>query len=396
MELIFRNRQKEEIARGLVSEEDYDNVKQYTWYMSCGYVNGNVNGKITSLHHFIMGKPENGLIVDHMNQNRLDNRRENLRFATLKLNAHNRKKIVTEDTVSQYKGIRYKKNRQSYSWTAQYSHTHIGAFEKEIDAAKTYDAYVYQLYGDEAMMNFTYTPQEKEVMKTRTLGKEKRDLPTGVSYCKIRCKYEIKFRCKFLGYTDSITEGQNIYEAAKNAYEKECTEKRYGLPITYNEDGIAVIYMKNRKDDEVKEILVDEDDWHDLMKCSWTNNDGYGMGTIAKKQIRMHRYIMKMTDSKIFIDHINGNRLDNRKENLREVTASQNGMNKKLRNDINASSKYKGVNKTSTNRFGGKITKDGITYNLGSFIDEKDAAKAYNEKAIELFGEFSKLNIFDK
>jgi hypothetical protein len=395
MELVLKNRQKQEIARGLVSEEDYQNVKQYGWYISCGYIQGRVNGKIMSLHHFIMGKPVKGLIVDHINQNRLDNRRENLRFATLKLNAHNRKKNLCETSTTQYKGIRHKKNRQSYSWTAQYGGKHIGAFDNEIDAAKAYDAYVYQLYGEEAIMNFEYSSEEKEDMKIRKLGKDKRELPTGVSYDKRRDQYEIKFQCKFLGYAKDIEEGQKIYKIAKEAYEKDCLEKRLALPITYNNDGIAVIYMKNKKNNELKEILVDEEDWHGLMQSSWSNNTGYAIGTIDGKPLKMHRYIMKTIDSKTFIDHINGNRLDNRKENLREVTAAENGINKKPRNDENATSKYNGVHRRSANRFGAIVTKDGINYRLGSFIDEKDAARAYNEKAKELFGEFANLNIIE-
>jgi hypothetical protein len=395
MELVFTNRQKQEIARGLVSEEDYQNIIKYGWYISCGYVHGRVNGKIMSLHHFIMGKPEKGLIIDHINQNRLDNRRENLRFATLKLNAHNRKKNITETSTTKYKGIRHKKNRQSYSWSAQYGGKHIGAFDNEKDAAKAYDTYVYQLYGEEAMLNFEYTPEEKEIMKTRQLGKEKRELPTGVSYSKERDRYEIKFNSKFLAYTYNIEEGQKIYSAAKDAYKKECHDKLFALPITYNDAGIAVIYMKNKKTSELKEILVDEEDWHKLMQSSWSNNTGYAMGQIDKKYWRMHRYIMQITDSNIFIDHINGNRLDNRKENLRKVTPAENSMNKKPRNNENTTSKYKGVNKSSSNKFNVLVTKDGISYRLGLFINEKDAARAYNEKAKELFGEFANLNIIE-
>jgi hypothetical protein len=395
MELILRNNKKEEIGRGLVSDEDYENVKQYSWYYSNGYVQGRVNGKVISLHHFILGKPEKGYVVDHINKNKLDNRRENLRFATLKLNAHNRDKVHKETAISQYIGIRYKKNRQSYSWAAQYGGKHIGAFEIELDAVKAYDAYVYQLYGDNANLNLKYTDEEKEIMKNKKLGKVERNLPTGVSYDKRRDQYEIKFKCKFLGYTKNIEEGKQIYENAKKAYEEECNNKRLALPITYNSEGIAVIYMKNKKNKDLKEILVDEDDWHDLIKSSWTDNQGYAMGTFNKKQWRIHRYIMKVTDNKIFVDHINGNTLDNRKANLRLVTPAENGMNKKQRNDEKATSKYKGVNKRSANRFGATITKNYITYNLGSFIDEKDAGKAYNEKALELFGEFASLNIIE-
>lgn len=88
------------------------------------------------------------------------------------------------------------------------------------------------------------------------------------------------------------------------------------------------------------------------------------------------------------IDHINGNRSDNRIINLREVNKSQNAANRRTRNRTG----YKGVVEYKPNRFRATIMKDKKTYRLGEFKSALEAAKAYNLKAIELFGEYAKIN----
>ncbi len=90
-------------------------------------------------------------------------------------------------------------------------------------------------------------------------------------------------------------------------------------------------------------------------------------------------------------DHEDGNGLNNQKSNLRIVTNAQNHMNKK--GNRNTSSKYKGVcwNKES-NKWTSSITLNQKQTHLGYFTCEKKAAKAYDKKAKELFGEYSRLN----
>ena len=109
----------------------------------------------------------------------------------------------------------------------------------------------------------------------------------------------------------------------------------------------------------------------------------------------MHRIIANAKEGES-VDHVNGNPLDNRKENLRVCTMSQNLANQKLRKD--STSGFKGVSKNQSktnpwrayiNRKDGKKTKQ---YHLGLFKTPEEAARAYNEKAKELFGDFAKLN----
>ena len=95
------------------------------------------------------------------------------------------------------------------------------------------------------------------------------------------------------------------------------------------------------------------------------------------------------------VDHINGNPLDNRKKNLRVCTHSQNQMNRKLRRD--SRSGFKGVWLSPDGSIikayiGVPNTSGKKTIKLGSFKTIEEAARAYDAKAKELFGEYAKLN----
>jgi len=96
------------------------------------------------------------------------------------------------------------------------------------------------------------------------------------------------------------------------------------------------------------------------------------------------------------VDHINGNRLDNRKSNLRFVTNQQNIFNSQKRQLIISGgnpSKYKGVTwMTDRNKWRSRITLDGREFHLGVFESEQEAALAYNKAAIKFYGEYANLN----
>lgn len=399
MNIILSKRNSESIETCLVSLEDYEKVSQYKWHKTLdGYVVTTLDKKAIRMHHFILGKPPDRMhVIDHINRIRTDNRRENLRLATVQLNSHNRVLPKAETNTSKYVGVRHKKNRQSYSWAATYCKKHLGAFDTEDEAAKAYDTYVYQLFGANANLNLVYSEEEKEEMLTVHLGKAKRDLPTGVSWDPRRNTFEVKYKCKFLGYRTDLDKAKELYDSAKEAFIKEQDTKRLSLPIQRNEDGIAILIIKNRKTADVKHVLVDDDDWHDLMRSSWCNRTGgYAAGNIDSYSFAMHRYIMRdklAEDESLLVDHINGDKLDNRKSNLRVCTYAENGKNKRRR--YNSASKYKGVRKSSANRYTCTVTCNGKTYTK-CCLTEEDAARAYNEKAKEWFGEFACLNVIDE
>lgn len=141
--------------------------------------------------------------------------------------------------------------------------------------------------------------------------------------------------------------------------------------------------------------LVDDGDYEYLNQFRWSVGKS-GKILYAIRATRVDgKIIMQFMHGAIMnakgVDHIDGNGLNNQRSNLRLCTQSENGMN--MRNRENTSSIYKGVyfSKSAQKWCAAiKINRKGIS--LGLFVSELDAAKAYNAKAIELFGEFARLN----
>jgi hypothetical protein len=143
-----------------------------------------------------------------------------------------------------------------------------------------------------------------------------------------------------------------------------------------------------------KFAVVDPQDYPHLSRYKWTAakspNTFYAVRSDRDKQIRMHRQITGAPPN-LVCDHIDHNGLNNRKSNLRLCTRSQNARNQ--RPQTGRSSKYKGVSWHKLDkRWHARAHSNQITHHLGSFKNELDAAKAYDEKAKELFGKFAYLN----
>jgi hypothetical protein len=146
--------------------------------------------------------------------------------------------------------------------------------------------------------------------------------------------------------------------------------------------------------------LVDDEDYKSLMTHKWcakwdpSVNTWYAVRNTPRpehKCVWMHRVVMGITEG--FVDHKDHNGLNNCKNNLRICTNSQNQHNRSKRGEH--TSIYKGVCwDKSRNNWKATIMINRKVINLGRFKDEKEAAKSYNEKAKELFGEYAKLNLF--
>jgi len=150
-----------------------------------------------------------------------------------------------------------------------------------------------------------------------------------------------------------------------------------------------------------KFTIVDDANYEWLNQYKWFAKKK-GESFYAVRSIRMpngkvvtaqiHRMILGLDyGDKGFSDHINHNSLDNRIENLRIATNSQNQHNQLPRKGC--SSKYKGVYwDKKCKKWYGRIAFNRKRFSLGCFENEEEAAKAYNKAAIELFGEFALLN----
>lgn len=141
---------------------------------------------------------------------------------------------------------------------------------------------------------------------------------------------------------------------------------------------------------------VDNSDYEMLNQYKWCASVDrcghvYAMSKIRHDgvicNIKMHRLLLKPKKGEI-VDHINGDTLDNRKENLRIATPQQNKFNSKK---VYASSGFRGVQKTNDhcNRWRARIKVNKKWINLGSFESAEEASAAYQIANKKFFGEFS-------
>ena len=142
----------------IIDISDWPLVSQRKWYHreSCGhrYVGTKINGKTVELHRFLFGDAP---VVDHVNRNGLDNRRENLRAATWAQNLQNRLKKPGKS--SKFLGVHRdnRKDNLTKRWRASIDidgkKKQIGRFENEEDAARAYNSAASILFGEFANLN---------------------------------------------------------------------------------------------------------------------------------------------------------------------------------------------------------------------------------------------------
>ncbi len=150
--------------------------------------------------------------------------------------------------------------------------------------------------------------------------------------------------------------------------------------------------MKYIKLSQNKRAMVDDADFGWLNQWKWHAIRQRHLWYAARpKSVKMHRLIMGLTkgDGKE-VDHKNGNGVDNRRENLRICTRPENIQNQHI---VRGSCKYQGVCRDRTNnKWMAYIMKNGKQTTIGLFKNKKDAARAYDKKALELYGPDAKVN----
>lgn len=148
------------------------------------------------------------------------------------------------------------------------------------------------------------------------------------------------------------------------------------------------------------EFLIDDIDTPMVHNHTWSSTAGGYISTsfrVNGKVIRqrLHRMIMGLQNNdERYVDHINGNILDNQRKNLRICSKKDNCRNRIKRN-TKVSSIYKGVQKVNLKKnpaWIARICVDGKGMCLGYYKDEKMAALRYDSAARQYFGEFAKCN----
>jgi len=145
----------------LVDDADFPHLSQKRWHLAghrgTMYVTTSawVGGKCVSVPmHTLIASAPLGMVVDHVNGNRLDNRRSNLRICTRTENLWNRH--AAPRGVSRFSGVTYEGNRWRARISRENHRINIGVFAREVDAAIAYDAKCRALRGEFARPNFSH------------------------------------------------------------------------------------------------------------------------------------------------------------------------------------------------------------------------------------------------
>ena len=142
----------------LVDDQDYAVLSDYEWHaLKCGsklYAASTTPNKQKLLMHRIILGATDGQVIDHLNGNGLDNRRGNIRIASISINNHNRTKKFSNK--SGFRGV--SKDIWYDGWRAYIRENkktkYLGYFHNPEDAAKAYDISALRLFGEHAVTNF--------------------------------------------------------------------------------------------------------------------------------------------------------------------------------------------------------------------------------------------------
>jgi AP2-like factor, euAP2 lineage len=141
-------------------------------------------------------------------------------------------------------------------------------------------------------------------------------------------------------------------------------------------------------------IIIDFHDWNKVIIHPWSvYNQASVRCRIGACLMPLANYILDLPTS-VLVDHKDRNFLNFSRSNLRQATRSQNAINKAKNDNIDSTSKYKGVYWNKEKKcWAAQIRKNYKRYHIGYFSTEDAAAMAYNKKALAFFGEFAVLNL---
>lgn len=147
------------IIRGkkvIVDDNRLSEINKYKWFFDTdGYARRSVKGRSITMHHDIIGRPVRGMVVDHINRNKLDNRACNLRFCTISQNSMNKK--LQSNNTSGYRGVYFRKSDNKWLAIIRVSGRRYygGSFEDRISAAIAYNELAKNMHGEFAVLNHT-------------------------------------------------------------------------------------------------------------------------------------------------------------------------------------------------------------------------------------------------
>jgi hypothetical protein len=340
----------------IVSKNDFESVKKYQWHQNQdGYAQGNISGVLMLMYRYIMKVTNRDQIIDHINGNRLDNRRDNLRLTDVQLNSEN-KKLNKNKKTSIYRGVFFDKKNKKFQVTTNIGgkRLNMGCYDTETKAAEVFDMYIVHEDLNHVTLNFPEKRNEylKRDYKRYIKNKQCNYIGVRTNRNKFLAKLEHSGKIIYIKTSDDdlvCAKAYDKYIVDNNIpgkkinfpkdhpnYNPSCTIKSKYKPT--DNDNIVQLIINKHPDEQV---LIDKIEYDNIKNYAWCLSNGYVKGRINKKSILLHRFIMKVTNPNIFIDHIDGNILNNCKNNLRLSDSQKNSHNKSK--PKNKSSKYLGV-----------------------------------------------------
>lgn len=363
----------------LIDEEDYEYLSQFSLRKNdSDYI---VNGHGELIHRLLMNaKP--GEFVDHINHIKSDIRKYNLKKKTRSGNNNNMPKH--KNSSSKYYGV-YKKND---SFQVAFNHNsdrhYLGLFNNEMEAATAYDIYVIKNKLDKPL-NFPENINEYILDKNINQKKEKLSAYVGVT----------KYKNKYAAYISINKKRYNLLRSedeilCAKAYDKYIVDnniegRKLNFPDDYpdfNPERKIKTFYEDFDEFTIKLIinnksvlaLIDRADY-DLIKYYTVGvcSAGYLVIYIPGMPVkRLHKFLTN-TGEEVFIDHIDGNKTNDTRKNLRHSNPTKNAQNMKKKEG--KTSNYIGVHYFKRdNKWRAAIRHNGRK-NLGLHINQENAAR---------------------
>lgn len=361
-------------------------------YIGIHYRNERNERTCDLLHRYIMIKLEKttlgkNQVIHHKNNLKYDNTLENLQITTLSHNSAATIQKNKDKQASQYKGV----SANLGKWISKIRHqnkiTYLGRFNTQEEAAKQYDVAFLSIHKTTNGSNNLLKQEEvDQILKNPTQHipkpkNEDRILPKCIY--KKNSSYCVQIRNQNINRNfPTLQEAIDFRDSILNKVKEEKEQEEKGKNIRRNEEGIAIIAVKKPNVDEYEYALVDDEDWHDLEKYKWYLHKGYAKSSHTETENkRMHSFLLKsnIQEDKV-VDHVNGNKLDNRKDNLRIVSHAVNSMNTQ-RKRSNELSSNPGVFYDSKKQKWKAVLRIKDKRNLlGYFSTEEEASKCYQDE----------------
>lgn len=212
----------------IVDDEDYEFLSQYKWfafYPGRGnhvYARAIVNKKDFLMHKLLIKSPE-GMVIDHIDGNSLNNQRKNLRVCSIADNVKNQK--IRIDNKSGFKGVYWKKDKRKWEVTLQINGNKIfgGYYKNKIDAAKAYNFHALKYFGEFAKINIITGMSYEEMTTLPEINLNQSSSFRGVYYRQDIKKWSVSIYSKGktyrLGcYDNEITAAKIYDEKAKELF----------------------------------------------------------------------------------------------------------------------------------------------------------------------------------